>query len=197
MSAMLSATGTCCMVMLTLRMTVDVDHDVHICDMFEQLQHLVDTHNHSDVGRDMYDSLCETGVITGYIPHGNLGESEFGFNSDKDLETNWVTSPPCAGSQSFDSEIESAVPAAVSPVDLPAVSSVESPAVSPVGLLRCGPYSATGFGRDKGTNLDTANGAPPVTKFPRKRQTMEHYIDMPPRPEKRMCHLPNLQAQAL
>ncbi|KAJ2717962.1 hypothetical protein H4S00_003999, partial [Coemansia sp. D1744] len=318
MPEMLPRPGDRRAIMLTLTMTVNADYDAHVCDMFDQLQHLVDTGNDSDVGRNMYDSLCESGVIASSIPRDSVDNSEISIDSEEDLDTTWVTPSPHPG---LCSEAESAGSRAVSPTPLAAVSpcpgpssEVASPDVSPTPLadvLPCpgpssevesadvsptplaavspcpgpssevaspgsravsptplaavspcpgpssevaspgscavsptplaamspcpgpssevasagshavsptpladvllppglsseaesagshavspciGPSSEAGLGNDEGTNSDTANETPQVTKVTSKRQTMEFYVDIPPRPEKRRCHLPN------
>ncbi|KAJ2265849.1 hypothetical protein J3F81_005688, partial [Coemansia sp. RSA 371] len=110
--------------MLTLMMTVNADYDAHICDMFDQLQHLVDTGNDSDIGRNMYDSLCESGVIASYIPRDSVDNSEISIDSEEDLDTTWVTPSLHPG---LCSEAESAGSRAVSPTPLAAVSPCPGP----------------------------------------------------------------------
>ncbi|KAJ2286862.1 hypothetical protein IW141_005144, partial [Coemansia sp. RSA 355] len=101
---------------------------------------------------------------------------------------------PCPGPSS---EVASAGSHAVSPMPLadvllpPGLSSEAESAGSHAVSLCIGPSAEAGLGNDEGTNSDTANETPQVTKVTSKRQTMEFYIDLPPRPEKRRCHLPN------
>ncbi|KAJ2141146.1 hypothetical protein J3F82_005550, partial [Coemansia sp. RSA 637] len=143
MPEMLPRPGDRRAIMLTLTMTVNADYDAHVCDMFDQLQHLVDTGNDSDVGRNMYDSLCESGVIASYIPRDSVDNSEISIDSEEDLDTTWVTPSPHPG---LCSEAESAGSRAVSPTPLAAVSpcpgpssEVASPDVSPTPLAAMSP----------------------------------------------------------
>ncbi|KAJ2530904.1 hypothetical protein IWW43_004068, partial [Coemansia sp. RSA 1935] len=146
MPEMLPRPGDRRAIMLTLTMTVNADYDAHVCDMFDQLQHLVDTGNDSDVGRNMYDSLCESGVIASYIPRDSVDNSEISIDSEEDLDTTWVTPSPHPG---LCSEAESAGSRAVSPTPLADVSprigpssEVASPgsrAVSPTPLAAVSP----------------------------------------------------------